>query len=325
MKILIIRLLEACNAGCFMCDFARSRNEYRFTVDDAHAICEELAQTDCRLVRFTGGEPLMVDDLEDILRQFSSSGYLTSLITNGWYLPSKGLLLSSVGLSQVIVSMDGSTAATHDRFRQLPGLFEHCVAGIRSLTAYAPDMLIRVNTVVGPHNLRELGQLYELLTDLGVHQWSIIPLKRPNGSWGYSSLDVLKKEYEAFQQKIVVGSGPRLLGHSSCWAGRNENELEQFFRSRRNITPHGLCSLVDVVRYYTPRDGIVYPCNCVPHRLGALSLGETRTPTSWSEFGLLDSRAWLREHGPDFCGGCEPVNAALGEGLINLDSDPLGF
>lgn len=33
-KYLFIRILEACNADCFMCDFALSRDEYRFSVEE---------------------------------------------------------------------------------------------------------------------------------------------------------------------------------------------------------------------------------------------------------------------------------------------------
>lgn len=325
MKVLIIRLLEACNAGCFMCGFAFSKDSYRFTVEDAHDLCNEIRGTGLKVVRFTGGEPLVLDDVAQIVFTFAQEDYKTSIITNGWYLFDKVELLRDAGLAQIIVSIDGSKPVTHDRYRRLPGLFHRCERGIAELKKQAPEIVTRVNTVVGSHNLGELSDLYSLLAEWGVDQWSIIPLKQANGAWKHTSIDELKDAYSIFQIRVESQAGPRLLGHSKYWAGRDEQEFNRFINTQQNITPRDLCRLVDVVRYYTPKEGLVYPCNCIPHRDGAVDFSETRTSSSWGDNGLVDARNWLRVHGPQSCKGCEPLNAALGEGRIDLDEDLFGF
>lgn len=326
MKVLIVRLLEACNAGCFMCGFSHSQDEYRFTTQDAEHLCSELMGHGVRVVRFTGGEPLLHAELQGILSAFSNRGYTTSLITNGWHLPSSVSTIRDAGLGQVIISLDGANPASHDRFRQLHGLFEKCIDGVKAIKAQAPDIVVRVNTVAGPHNLTELIAIHDLLSELGVQQWSIIPLKRPGKAWEYKmgSADFVT-QYRAFQSHVKMNPGIRLLGLSEYWAGRDDAEIMQFLNMGHTITPRGECRLVDLVRYYTPKDGMVYPCNCVPHRQNGQSLGEAQNPGAWSDQGLRQQRDWLKIHGPTECRGCEPINAALGEGRIDLEEDPLGF
>lgn len=325
MKVLIIRLLEACNAGCFMCGFAFSDDPYRFSVEDAHNLCTEIRGTGLKVVRFTGGEPLIVNDLTQIIGVFVQEGYKTSIITNGWYLYDKVDALRETGLSQVVISLDGSNSATHDRYRRLPGLFDRCERGISELKKRAPEIILRVNTVVGPHNVVELPNLYDLLATWHVDQWSIIPLKQASVAWKHTSIATLKNAYSAFYSRIENQDGPRLLGYSKFWAGRNEEEFTRFVVNQQNMTPHESCRLVDVVRYYSPKDGLIFPCNCIPHRDKSVEFSETRTSSSWGEFGLVDARNWLRVHGPKNCMGCEPVNAALGDLAVDLDTDPFGF
>jgi cytosylglucuronate decarboxylase len=325
-KILIVRVLEACNAGCFMCDFAFSEDTYRFSLDEARKVAELVAGSNIKVVRLTGGEPLLLPNLEEFLVTFKKVNVLNSIITNGFYLPSKAHSLAKGLLDHIIISIDGENAKKHDKYRRLPGLYANICKGISVLRDLNPSIIIRANTVVGKHNLSDLKQIYENLTKMGVTQWSIIPLKRGDHTWGNMSLEYLIEKFDDFKLHVTRNPGPlKLLGYSLDWAGRNQAEILRTWHEKRAITPKGRCLLVDQVRYFTPKDGLVFPCNCVPHRTRTVELGSTWMPSSVQENGLKESRDWLRTFGPFHCMGCEPINAALGEGLIDLNAEPLGF
>src|SRR5262245_20671111 len=55
-RYLFIRILEACNADCFMCEYALSRNSYRFSVAEFRELLPKAVRAGVRYVRFTGGE-----------------------------------------------------------------------------------------------------------------------------------------------------------------------------------------------------------------------------------------------------------------------------
>lgn len=326
-SVLIIRLLEACNAGCFMCDFANSTDGFRFGLAETRELLKTLRGGSIRLVRFTGGEPLLMDDLTEIIAEISADGLLTSVITNGWHLPDQAIDLAESGLSQVIVSLDAADATRHDRYRQLPGLYDRLVAGARKIGNDAPSVNLRVNTVVGPHNIDQLVDMWLLLRELEVGQWSLIPIKRDDRAWSTRPPADFEEALLALRSAVAetLEGGPEFVGPGLHFLGRSAEERNEVHTSGRNMTPRDTCELVDHVRYFTPKDGMVYPCNCVPHRLGGQNLGEVVTPVSFTSAGVAASRTFLSAHGPSTCEGCEPANVALGEGSVDLKVNPLGY
>jgi cytosylglucuronate decarboxylase len=303
-----------------MCEFARSAAPYRFPLKEAREVASA-GSGSLQLVRFTGGEPLLHRELPAIVAAFATSGLMTSVITNGGSLAERRGELVAAGLDQVVVSLDSPEAADHDRFRQTPGLFERAVAGISAIRTKAPQIRTRVNTVAGPHNVGQLPEMFDLLARLGVGNWSIIPLKAADGSFRYPHPERALAHYRRFQEFVADRPGPRLVGYSANWMGRTEDEVRRYMVEGRPMTPRGPCRVVDLVRYYTPRSGESFPCNCIPHRQAGM---EFATPWRQDLEGGAPA-AWLREHGPSTCTGCEPANAALGDGASDLTVDPFAF
>lgn len=326
-KALIVRALESCNAGCFMCEFAFSKDDYRLSAADMSAILRQHERHDIRLVRLTGGEPLLLPELGAIINVISSRGLASSVITNGWALAERGPEMLERGLDQVVVSIDGATAAAHDRFRRLPGLFARAFGGIREMRASAPRLAIRANTVVGPHNLESIVSIYELLKAHDVDQWSLIPLKRAEGAWEGASLERLTSAFERLSERVGRDgpSRPKILGYGLHPLGRSPEERARTWASGRALTPRGSCEVVDRVIYLVPKQGAAFPCNCVPHRTAGMDLATAFDPMGKTAPDMSAKTIWLARHGPATCGGCEPINAALGEGAIDLDANALAF
>lgn len=323
-KVLIIRLLEACNAGCFMCSFQFSKDEFRFSVEEAKHIINNIKKSKIQLVRFTGGEPLIHEQIFDIIQLFSNNNIKTSLITNGGKLPQSFEALQRAGLSQVIVSLDAADEK-HDRFRQYPGLFQSICQGLSLLRDNNSSIRTRVNTVAGPHNYKDLPRLYDLLSELKVSDWSIIPLKTEKGAWGYNKSNEIREAHKSFVDHVTRHTGPRLLGYSLNWIGKDETEINNYLEGLKNIAPSGKCNLVTQVRYYVPKTREYYTCNCVSHRENGASLSQPWGDDALTAAGLGEHGRWLYDNGHHECKGCEPVNAALAENKIDLIEDPFGY
>jgi MoaA/NifB/PqqE/SkfB family radical SAM enzyme len=131
----------ACDLDCLFC---RGRE----AVQRHYAAEKDLPDETCiRLVRDAldlgakvvtlkgGGEPLLRRDLVlELVPLVKSRGGCGFLVTNGTRLDA-GLCaaLAGSGWDQVLVSLDGPDAATHDGLRGRPGTFERVMEGVRSL------------------------------------------------------------------------------------------------------------------------------------------------------------------------------------------------
>lgn len=320
--VVVIRILEACNAGCFMCPFAFSDEPYRYPVAEAAQLASEWGTKGApKLVRMTGGETLLHPAILELIRTFRAAGPVVSTITNGWHLAEWADQLAAAGLGQVVVSLDAADPAHHDRYRKLPGLFDRAIDGLKRFRRLGRT---RVNTVVGAHNYTRMIEMYELLRSLRVEQWSIIPLKLASDRVvGPHDPARAREVYAAFQDHIRKQSeGPELVGFSGQWMGRTEREAAAMADGAVPFRPRGECRVVDRVRYFTPAQQLVYPCNCVPHRVANQAAQWPANDRDNIELTVVNR---LRIDGPKFCQGCEPSNAYLGEADVDLATDPYLF
>ena len=135
----IVELHYRCNLRCQTCNiwktaFSRKRlgkNPNRF--NDWLVIQKRLARSGITQIAYVGGEPLLVNDIFDLIGDTCNQGLSVVLVTNGsLFTPdSLGKLLAS-GVHTVIFSLDG-TADVHDSIRGKKGTFERVIQSIGHL------------------------------------------------------------------------------------------------------------------------------------------------------------------------------------------------
>jgi MoaA/NifB/PqqE/SkfB family radical SAM enzyme len=117
---------------------------------------------------FWGGEPLLREDIFEILRGCQNLGLVTGLITNGHLLPKYHELLAR-RLDFLIVSVDIPNRE-HDRLRGVPGMFDNIVTGLNQIRAENPRLKVFVNSVVSRLNPTYVEPLVRFAED---HKTSI--------------------------------------------------------------------------------------------------------------------------------------------------------
>jgi cytosylglucuronate decarboxylase len=321
---LFIRILEACNAGCTMCTFAQSKDRFRLELSDHRRLLDRAAAQGTTVVRLTGGEPLMHRHIVDLVASIAERGMSPSLITNGWHLGRLLPRLTDAGLHQVIVSIDGATAATHDELRRLPGLFDRAIGALAGATEVLPRT--RVNTVAGPANIRELPRLQELLTEIGVDQWELSSLKLERAlDYGPSELAVLD-EVVSFVYDDAVAAG-RLVPMGKVWCGRTPEERRRYLETGVTPRPDHRCHVVEQVRYVDARTREVYPCSLLPHRPNArtVAAGGQGDVDPWSPDACAVADRYA-EIGPSVCTGCSTSAAGFSNQLADgAEAPPWAF
>jgi len=75
------------------------------STDDVVRFLEVCEEFEINSVKFTGGEPMLRQDLEEIIRRTPNS-FEISLTTNGTFLPGRAQALADAGLDRVNTSLD---------------------------------------------------------------------------------------------------------------------------------------------------------------------------------------------------------------------------
>ena len=129
---------------------------------------------------FTGGEPLMRNDLERLMMYACSKGLRINLVTNGTLAtPERAKALYDAGLRTAQISLESPDEAIHDALCGRPGSWKQTIAGINALRD--AGILVQTNTTSTTMNLDTLPDLPKLCKDLGCVRMSVnifIPTKR---------------------------------------------------------------------------------------------------------------------------------------------------
>jgi len=188
-----VSLTDRCNFDCVYCHNEglgdtrgpMAPREHEMSTDDVVRFLEVVAEFGVDSVKFTGGEPLLRDDLEEIVARTPESMEV-SLTTNGTMLPGRAEDLVDAGLERVNVSQD---ALDEETFKQVTraGAYDAVMDGVdaalsaglapvklnmvvfEQTAGYVPEM---VEHVAANDGLRL--QLIEYMPEIAGHpEWAI--------------------------------------------------------------------------------------------------------------------------------------------------------
>jgi pyrroloquinoline quinone biosynthesis protein E len=165
---LVIELTYKCPLKCPWCsnpvDFDRYRNE--LTTQEWKAVLREGRRLGSLQLGFSGGEPMLRRDLEELVEEADRLGYYTNLITSGVGLNPKRLrALKKAGLKQIQLSLQ---ACDQELNAKLVGLdvFDHKISIARTIKAEGFPMVL--NVPISRYNIDQTEAFIELAADLGV-------------------------------------------------------------------------------------------------------------------------------------------------------------
>ncbi|WP_248518260.1 GTP 3',8-cyclase MoaA [Salinarchaeum laminariae] len=148
-----VSLTDRCNFDCVYCHNEglgdvrgpMEPTDDELTADEVVRFLEVASEFDVEAVKFTGGEPLLRADLEEIVRRTPES-MAVSLTTNGTMLPDRAADLAGAGVERVNVSQD---AIDPDAFAEVTnsGAYDRVIDGVEAAleAGLAP---VKLNMVV---------------------------------------------------------------------------------------------------------------------------------------------------------------------------------
>jgi MoaA/NifB/PqqE/SkfB family radical SAM enzyme len=166
--VVSFEITDSCTCYCKHCDHGGPR-------DDSH----NMKPADFRhymdvlnpcVVQISGGEPLMRDDVVEIVRNIKSqSGLPYTILVSNWsqMTEEKYMALREAGIHQFSVSLDFPDER-HDQFRGYPGLYQHLCDLMPRLAAKGYDDII-LNSCITSENLGEINAMADKAREWGVN------------------------------------------------------------------------------------------------------------------------------------------------------------
>lgn len=165
---LLAELTHRCPLRCAYCsnplDLERSSQE--LTTEDWKSVITQAADLGVLQLHFSGGEPTIRKDLEDLIRHGRAAGLYTNLITAGVLLDeARVAALAAAGLDHVQIAFQD---IEEDKAALIAG-YDGGVAQKRQAAALVRQagLALTINAVITRHNVERVDQLIALAVELG--------------------------------------------------------------------------------------------------------------------------------------------------------------
>src|SRR5262245_20747704 len=155
-----------CNARCSFCDYWKTHPSAR--AEELTSYANAARYFNPMLFTFTGGEPLLRDDLEDLVSAVAGSvrlKYIILLTHGGMLSRERARSLWDAGVNQFNISLD-YLDGRHDTARGIPGLTDKILATVGAMRADGIDG-IRFNTVIKRDNLDQIMPIVRHAAEAG--------------------------------------------------------------------------------------------------------------------------------------------------------------
>ncbi len=286
LKTVQIEVTNGCNFRCKHC-YLGDNNFQNMSLDMIKKIGEDAKRLGVTSIAITGGEPLLHDDIKDILNYLHEKGLYTELYTNGYLLDEKFCdFLRSINIGNVHLSLDGHTEALHDALRNKRGSFKKTISAINYLKKR--DIQIVVTCVLSKYTLEYVDEIIEFFESQGLQY----------------KLDFLVEEGYAKQEKNSFSLS--FYEYAKCISKMLEIKLGD----KKNVLPvrNRFCGSGKEFAYITSR-GIVKICPSIADNYSYGEIGKKSLHDMWKDLhkkyiDICCNKLETCEYSGVCCGGC---------------------
>jgi radical SAM protein with 4Fe4S-binding SPASM domain len=171
--VIVWNVCRHCNMSCPHCYAAAAYRPSKedLTTAEGRVLLEDLAACGVRVVIFSGGEPMLREDICELASYASSLGIAPQLSTNGVYIDDEAAArLARADFRYVGISIDG-VPAFNDRYRGMEGGYAAALRGIDC--AKAAGMRTGMRMTLTRLNCDQVGALLDVAVDHDVDRFYV--------------------------------------------------------------------------------------------------------------------------------------------------------
>ncbi len=172
LPILVLQPHNRCNCRCVMCDIWKLTETEEISTAELERHLGDIERLGVEWAVFTGGEPLMHNDLFRLCAMLRARGIRTTLLSTGLLLERHAAAIIE-NVDEVIVSLDGP-AGIHDEIRRVPGAWERLAQGVRAVHRLAPGFPIAARCTVQAANSPHLRATVKAAREIGLRSVSFL-------------------------------------------------------------------------------------------------------------------------------------------------------
>lgn len=245
---------NACQSHCRYCKIP-ARRQPELDTKQMRKLIQEMAAYGIQRLGIWGGEPLLRQDIEEIVSCAKDNGLYTTLDTNGYLIPKKVKLLEK--LDHLIISLDGPQEA-HDANRE-PGSYEKAMAAIE--VASQSKVALWTITVLTVNNIHKVDWIIDTAEKYGFtptfqvlhhsEHFGVNNPLRPSDAEYRQCLLYLK---EAKLKGRKIGNSIQCLEHLIKWKDYSHNTSADSNSAWKRCWAGQFYLNIDA-------DGCLYPCS----------------------------------------------------------------
>lgn len=236
-----------CNLNCLHCYIPNSyRNFEQLNSEEIKRVIYEIYSLGGMYLVFSGGEPLLREDIFELISYAKSLKFVVILFTNGSLITkdTSRLLLES-GVDKVEVSLYG-TKSVHNSFVG-KDVFDKVISGISFLNSLKVNVSIK--TVLTKKNIDDYPKLKNLARKLKINlSVDFVVSAKNNGDRSSCDLMLSVEQLIEFFKK---------------------EKIKFYFEKKQKNLKSIICSAGFNIATISA-DGYVYPCVAFPYRLGSI-------------------------------------------------------
>ncbi|HID19817.1 MAG TPA: radical SAM protein [Methanophagales archaeon] len=298
-----------CNLDCIHCHAFGGEASYdELTEEEGRALIDQIAALDIRSFVFTGGEPLLREDLFDSIAYAKSIGFSVFIATNGTLITKEVAKLLREYNVGVVIGLDGMNPEIHDSIRGVKGAFDAVIEGIENCVA--ENLYLHLNIVATRRNFNEIERIIDYGDRIGVYSYFIynfVPFGRGEEIRDYALtknefkalLDLILAKQREVRAILIPVAAPEYWAYVLQSRGIHSRRIINFFGRF-----FGGCLAGKGMMYIKP-NGDVWACPFLPAHVG--NVRKDRIDMIWKDLekvefakGECDSCEYAK-----VCGGCK--------------------
>jgi len=304
-----------CNMFCEHCyRDAGAKAEEELSTEQGKALLDEIAKAGFKIMIFSGGEPLMREDIYELVEHAVKLGLRPVFGTNGTLItPEVARRLKEIGTMGVGISLDSTDPAKHDKFRAFPGAWEGAVQGMKNCRE--AGLPFQIHTTVVDWNMEEVLDITDFAVKLGAMAHHIFFLVPTGRAVNIEEESLRAEQYEELLTKIMKKQQEVPIELKPTCAPqfmRIAKEMGMDLRFSRGCLAGTHYCIISPM-------GDVQPCAYLNMKLG--NVKETPFSEIWAKSEVLNELRTLDYKGgcgkckyKRACGGCRARAAFYNEG-----------
>jgi len=302
-----IELTSGCNQKCIFCynvwkeGCTRKTTEKNLSKPEHLIVIDKIIKNEIFDVIFSGGEPLLVPYLDELIEKLTKKDIGTMIITNGILLTKeKALSLKKVGLESLQISLHHFSEEKNNELVGNEDAFEKTVEGIKNAVEVFGGDYVNVNMVALPKTYRDVYKMASFLNSLKVKSFSVGSPSVTGEMANNLKTDIVIDKAKFLDVYEQLKKARKDFGISVSFTGGFPlcilPNFEKDVKMISNYCDAGLNQLV------IGPEGDIRPCVCLGEKVGNILKDDLQEVWKKNEF-LLNLRTL--KFSPEICKGCK--------------------